>query len=124
LIAVPASPSLAAKQWAKSYHRGHAAGLTVSLFGAGAFSWLALQSQDWLYWGAAALEVGIIPWTLLFMAKTNNGLFEVVNADSKTSTAQDAKGLISLLNKWSNLNTIRSMFPFAGGILALVASLT
>jgi noranthrone monooxygenase len=123
LVATSTSPSLAAKQWAKFYHRGHAVGPAFALLGAGTFSWLALRSHNWLYWGAAALDIAIVPWTLLFMVKTNNGIFEVVDNDKK-STAQDAKGLTLLLNKWSSLNTIRSFFPFAGGILALTAVLT
>ena len=98
-------------------------GPTFAILGAGVFTWLALTSHNLLHWGAAALNIVIIPWTLLFMVETNNRIFEIAELNDKTSTARDNTQLTSLLNKWARLNFIRSFFPFAGGVLGLMAAL-
>ncbi|KAJ5361266.1 hypothetical protein N7541_002110 [Penicillium brevicompactum] len=122
LEATSKSQTLAAKQWARFYHRGHAIGPACAALGAGTFAWCALSSHNILYWGAAAFNLGIVPWTLLFMVKTNNALFEYAHRAEEKSTEQDDVRLTALLRKWSTLNTIRSFFPFVGGVLGLIAA--
>ncbi|KAJ5706139.1 hypothetical protein N7455_004380 [Penicillium solitum] len=125
LVAAPTSQHLAAKQWAAFYHRGHSLGPPFAILGAGGFIWLALKSHSWLYWGAAILNIGIVPWTLLFMLQTNSSIFEVANMkDSSKTPVRDETQLAPLLNRWASLNTIRSFFPFAGGVLGLLAALS
>lgn len=125
LVATPISQHLAAKQWAAFYHRGHALGPPFAILGAGGFIWLALKSHSLLYWGAAILNIGIVPWTLLFMLPTNTSIFEVANMkDSSETPVREETQLAPLLNTWASLNTIRSFFPFAGGVLGLLAALS
>ncbi|KAJ5435074.1 hypothetical protein N7491_005669 [Penicillium cf. griseofulvum] len=124
LVASPTSPHLAAKQWAAFYHKGHSLGPLFAALGAGSFIWLALKSHSSLYWGAAVLDISIVPWTLLFMLQTNHRIFEFANMkDSSQNPTRDGSQLASLLNKWASLNTVRSFFPLAGGILGLLAAL-
>ncbi|CAG8902934.1 unnamed protein product [Penicillium egyptiacum] len=124
LEACPTSQHLAAKQWVAFYHRGHALGPPLAILGAGGFIWLALKSHCSLYWGAAILDIGIVPWTLLFMVQTNSRIFEFANVkDSSEKPVREETQLAPLLNRWAGLNTIRSLFPFAGGILGLIAAL-
>lgn len=124
LEATSTSQTLAAKQWARFYHRGHAVGPACAALGAGAFAWCALTTGNILYWGAAALNVGIVPWTLLFMVPTNDGLFEFAHRGEEKSTEQADLRLTALLKKWATLNTVRSFFPFVGGVLGLIAALS
>ncbi|KAK4865687.1 hypothetical protein LT330_009120 [Penicillium expansum] len=124
LTAIPTSPHLAAKQWAAFYHKGHSLGPPFAILGAGGFIWLALKSHCSLYWGAAILNIAIVPWTILFMLQTNNKIFEFANMkDSSENTPRDGARLTSLINKWASLNTVRSLFPLAGGIFGLLAAL-
>ncbi|CAI7675040.1 unnamed protein product [Penicillium discolor] len=125
LVATPTSQHLAAKQWAACYHRGHSLGPPFAILGAGGFIWLALKSNSLLYWGAAILDIGIVPWTLLFMLQTNSSIFGIANMkDSSETPVRDEAQLAPLLNRWASLNTIRSFFPFAGGVLGLLAALS
>ncbi|CAG8943233.1 unnamed protein product [Penicillium salamii] len=124
LEATSTSQTLAAKQWARFYHRGHAIGPAFAFVGAGSFAWCALTSHNLLYWGAAALNVGIVPWTLMFMVKTNKSIFEFADREDHQSTKEDDSRLTALLSKWATLNTVRSFFPFFGGALGLMAALS
>ena len=56
------------------------------------------------------------------MVKTNNAIFEYAHRAEEKSTEQDDVRLTALLRKWSTLNTIRSFFPFVGGVLGLIAA--
>ena len=124
LEACSTSQHLAAKQWATFYHKGHSLGPPFAILGAGGFVWLALKSGCWLYWGAAILDIGIVPYTLAFMVQTNSSIFEFANVkDSSEKPASEENQLAPLLNRWACLNTVRSLFPLAGGILGLVAAL-
>jgi noranthrone monooxygenase len=124
LEACSTSQHLAAKQWATFYHKGHSLGPPFAILGAGGFIWLALKSGCWLYWGAAILDIGIVPYTFAFMVQTNSRIFEFANVkDSPEKPASEENQLAPLLNRWACLNTVRSLFPLAGGILGLVAAL-
>ena len=58
------------------------------------------------------------------MLQTNTSIFEVANRkDSSETPVRDETQLAPLLNRWASLNTIRSFFPFAGGVLGLLAAL-
>lgn len=118
-VASSTSQALAGKQFAKFYNRGHALGPTLAVLGAGTFSWLALTSHNALYWGAAALDIAIVPWTFAFMMKTNVSILKFADAEDKESSSQGDARLTSLMQKWTRLNFIRSLFPLAAGILGL-----
>lgn len=93
--------------------------------------------------GAAALTIGIVPFTFLFIVKTNVEMsrrlqkFQAegsvddaaigVSADEKSvapSSARDdftTASSMSLTNRWATLNLIRAMLPFAATIVGLGA---
>ncbi|KAJ5848901.1 hypothetical protein N7534_008219 [Penicillium rubens] len=105
------------------YHKGHSLGPPFAILGAGGFVWLALESGCWLYWRAAILDVGIVPYTFAFVIQTNSSIFEIANVkDSSEKPASEENRLAPLLNRGACLNTVRSLFPLAGGILGLVAA--
>ncbi|KZN88749.1 Noranthrone monooxygenase [Penicillium chrysogenum] len=121
LEACSTSQHLAAKQWATFYHKGHSLGPPFAILGAGGFVWLALKSGCWLYWGAAILDIGIVPYTLAFMVQTNSSIFEFANVkDSSEKPASEENQLAPLLNRWACLNTIQTPLAWSpdGTLLA------
>ncbi|KAJ6184955.1 hypothetical protein N7519_006256 [Penicillium mononematosum] len=71
--------------------------------------------------GAAILDIAIVPYTFAFMVQTNSSIFEFANAkDSSEKPASEENQLAPLLKRWACLNTVRSLFPLAGGILGLI----
>lgn len=65
--------------------------------------------------------MGIVPYTILAMTKTNNALTQASNA--KPGEKVDDLEARALTSKWIQLNAMRSCLPLAGGIVALVAAL-
>jgi hypothetical protein len=74
-----------------------------------------------LYCVAAALTLGIVPYTFGIMMGTNNQLMDKANsnwvADEKSSAEVE-----SLLSRWLKLNVGRGLLPLAGCIVALIAA--
>lgn len=58
------------------------------------------------------------------MVPTNDGLFEFAHRGEEKSSEQEDLRLTALLKKWATLNTVRSFFPFVGGVLGLIAALS
>jgi ABC-type glycerol-3-phosphate transport system permease component len=73
---------------------------------------------------ATAMTVTMIPFTWVIMVPTNNMLFgleaEAKGAVGVFSSLDEATGLVK---KWSQLHLVRSMFPLAGAIIGLTATL-
>lgn len=58
------------------------------------------------------------------MLQTNSSIFKFADMkDLSENAVRDEAQLASLLNRWASLNTIRSLLPFAGGIMGLLAAL-
>ena len=68
---------------------------------------------------AAALTVGIVPYTLLTMLPTNAALDAIV--DGSRSAAQEEVSM--LVGRWGVLNLGRSLFPLAGAVAGLITFL-
>lgn len=79
-----------------------------------------MYSRSGLYIAAAALTVGIVPYTLVFMTGTNNALLKKAKAESTSDADKEVSGLIK---QWNSLNLGRSVFPLAGAICAIVATI-
>lgn len=116
----PAPGQLLAQQWAGIYDRGKVLGpqaAVVSLLGYGYLVYdRSRQDRGWgVYAGAMALTIGIVPFTLAFMAPTNQAL---LGAAEGASTLQSA-AVRELLVRWKGLNLARSLLPLAGALLGL-----
>lgn len=73
------------------------------------------QRESKTFLTAAGLGVCIVPFTLIFMAKTNQSLLSSLKAASALSAGEAAH----LISKWGTLNLIRSLFPLAASVLGL-----
>jgi hypothetical protein len=69
---------------------------------------------------AAVSTIAIVPFTILFMASTNNELFRREKAALGTSIGVEA-GSVELVKKWGRLNLTRSLLPAAGALIACFA---
>ncbi|KAG7091763.1 hypothetical protein E1B28_008165 [Marasmius oreades] len=131
------STAHAALQWKHLYTRGATLMPPLALVASLAHFYLAWKAHTLesvisssrsltrLYMTAGALTIGIVPWTLLVMAPTNDALIrkavdsptEAAVASSKTYETED------LMEKWITLNFVRGLFPLAGTVAALYATL-
>lgn len=122
LLQNPSSAILLA-QWSKLFNLGKRAAPPVALVSA--LSYYAtgyLQYSHFLPWKASvvsgALTMGIIPYTLIFMKKTNARLIEM-SASVTEEKEEVVKGEArELVDRWGLLNAIRSVLPLAAAILA------
>lgn len=114
----PVSTQVLAQQWAGIYHRGKVLGPQTAILGLLGYGYLAYErSSRGLGWtkfiGAAALTLGMVPFTILFMDPTNQALLKVAAGVGVMGEG----ALRELLVKWKGLNLMRSVFPLAGAAL-------
>jgi hypothetical protein len=69
---------------------------------------------------AAVSTIAIVPFTMLFMASTNEALFKREQAALGTSTGIES-GSLELVKKWGRLNMTRSFLPAIGAVVACFA---
>ncbi|GAB7351245.1 hypothetical protein MBLNU459_g1671t1 [Dothideomycetes sp. NU459] len=126
---------LAAKQWKKVFDSGKVIAPPLSVVSAAIFGGLAYRAPSgshatWLYTAAALLVPSIVPYTIFFMAPTNNKLEQKASSLANASlsdTAAEAgvakeETTHALLDKWISLNLGRSLFPLFGSVLAAYAA--
>lgn len=111
---------LLAQQWAGIYNRGKLLGpqaAVLSLLGYGYLMYdRSRQRRGWgVYLGAMALTIGIVPYTLIFMDRTNQALLGVAEG----ANVLGAEAVRELLVRWKGLNLVRSLLPLAGAVLGL-----
>lgn len=130
------------------YDHGSVQNPPIAAFVAGTFYYVTWQirskpavyerlvgsNDQLLYCGAAFVTLGIVPWTLAAMIKTNFAL-EAIAAGDTTITTKDERGeedvhtvsddeFDGLVRRWQLLNGIRGVFPLVGGLLGLYAALS
>lgn len=110
-----------ARQWLYVYNRGKTQNPPIALVAAGSLGYLAwtskagsaiqqgvLRSPVKLYSIAAILTIGIVPYTIVFMAWTNSSIeskaAQAVGKKVGAATGQEDKVVAKLLGKWKILN--------------------
>lgn len=81
----------------------------------------------YLYGAAAALTVGIVPYTIATMRGTNNKIIKKSEEIGRQGLSaqvseEEEREVQELLARWTWLNGIRSILPALGGIAAFVAA--
>ncbi|KAJ5172427.1 DUF1772-domain-containing protein [Penicillium capsulatum] len=126
-----ASPNLLAKQWQFIYDNGSTQNPPIALVIASAFFYLswsvrkgaplyepAAGSRSGLFAAAGGMILGIVPYTLVAMAKTNKTLM----AKAKSVSELSAADVTGLLKTWAGLNLGRGLFPLVGCLCGIAAS--
>ena len=117
-------------QWTRLYHYGHillpSLAITTCLLyvytaiNKGGFSQVPSKHLT-TYATAGAVTIVMIPFTLIFMAPTNNALFRL-NEEAEAAGGEPAVSLDkvqALVTLWAKLHAIRSFFPLLGAILGM-----
>ncbi|KAI4252649.1 MAG: hypothetical protein LQ352_004172 [Teloschistes flavicans] len=132
-----AQNTLLVREWRTTYNRGVAAAPALTIVSTLSYVYLSYnlaftlnQHKAEVYALAALVTGSIVPYTLIFMTKTNGKLYQkardskhldrVVEFDeSKSKKSDNAQ---QLLAHWSVLNFIRGLLPFTGACLGFYAS--
>ncbi|CAN8101324.1 unnamed protein product [Discula destructiva] len=118
--APPPAPQMLAQQWAGIYSRGKSLGPQTAILAVLGYGYLAYDQGSGGRWGrfagAAALTLAIVPFTLMFMAPTNQKLFDVA---AGTAGVVKEGSVEELLVRWKGLNLVRSLWPLAGAVVGL-----
>jgi Domain of unknown function (DUF1772) len=69
---------------------------------------------------AAVSTIAIVPFTMIFLAPTNEELFKREQAARGTATGVELSSL-ELVKKWGRLNLTRAFLPAAGAVVACFA---
>lgn len=115
-------------QWKHIFDRGHIQGpslaITTSLMNCYA-AWLrAAAHQPWISFAiAAALTIGIVPYTVVFMGKINTTLFAAVDQCREGKRSVSKAEADRLVSKWTALHAVRSMLPLLGAVVGALALL-
>ncbi|KAF7561944.1 hypothetical protein G7046_g2192 [Stylonectria norvegica] len=124
LFAIPAalaSPETAARAWGVIFNRGIAVLPPLAVASAVGYLYAAYRTrQDGGIWKgfavAAALTVGIVPYTMIFL----NGINYVLLDFLKGTKVLEQGDVLRLVGRWGVLNLGRCLFPLAGAIAGAI----
>ncbi|GAD96241.1 C6 transcription factor [Paecilomyces variotii No. 5] len=127
------SNNTAVKQWKRVYQKGKAQNPPIAAVTSAALFYLAWSfragtplyqkatySLSGLYCAAGVLTLGIIPFTFIAMARTNNTLMSRSKEELAPSQSTSAE-LDGLLRDWISLNGVRSLFPLVASFVGILA---
>lgn len=134
--------SIMLTQWTRTYARGHATVPTTAAVVAATYLFLGLRASSsplsfssharWGYFGAGALTIAIVPYTLLFMLGTNGKLMEMEKRVAVRGEASVVEGAVkveeersakALVDWWGVLNLGRAVLLIGGAVCGFVATL-
>ncbi|KAL9581958.1 MAG: hypothetical protein Q9212_003577 [Teloschistes hypoglaucus] len=134
---VQAHNTMLVRQWRTTYNRGVAAAPALTIVSTLSYVYLSYnlaftlnQHKAEVYALAALVTGSIVPYTLMFMMKTNGKLYQKAR-DSKSlerveefdeSKCKEGDNARELLAHWSRLNFTRGLFPLTGACLGFYAS--
>ncbi|KAL4784880.1 hypothetical protein BJX76DRAFT_356617 [Aspergillus varians] len=133
LLAMPSlfdtttDPGHLLRHWSRIFYNGHVKGpgiclTTTALYGIATITKYS-TGEPWGIFAAAGLTtVGMVPFTLTVMARTNNALFLLEGEVQKGNTPawSDAERLVQ---RWNRFNAARALFPLIGAVLGLLGTL-
>ncbi|CEJ59424.1 hypothetical protein PMG11_08049 [Penicillium brasilianum] len=124
-------PATIAKQWRNMFENGKTQNPPIAAAVAASFFYLAWSvrsgaplfkhtaySRSGLFSAAAVLTLGIVPYTIVAMKRTNDTLLEKAKSVSEISDTETS----TLIEKWTTLNAVRGYFPLAAAVIGMVAS--
>ncbi|KAK4495524.1 hypothetical protein PRZ48_013856 [Zasmidium cellare] len=124
LLETTTDPTQLFHQWVTMYGYGHRVLPGLAIVTALLYARTARQSQKqdqpWYRLAIAGISTAcIIPFTLIFMASTNNALF-ALHADAQDGNFRlGIEGGKALVTWWSRLHLMRSVMPLAGAAVGV-----
>ncbi|KZF24471.1 hypothetical protein L228DRAFT_281540 [Xylona heveae TC161] len=121
---LPNPPSTILKSWSIAYNRGKMIAPSMALTSALANLYVAYKTEDVVPVVAAALAIGIVPWTILVMLKTNKALMEreqrtrTVHATTEVKVEIEEEGVRALTDRWATLNLVRAGLVLSSAAVA------
>lgn len=121
LLSVSLPARVLAKQWEIMYNRGKITMPAVATISLLAFAYSAYDQRrrglDWRRYAiAGAFTAGIMPFTAGLMWATNQALLRVASGAPVGVGDEVTRDLVK---KWSDLNLVRSLFPYVGAVVGL-----
>ena len=102
---------------------------TLVVLTSSAYFYLAYKLSNWStgltrkYIAAGLFTLGIVPYTLMVMAKTNEQLSaKAVDVPTEKSEIADGPEVKELVNSWIKMNFVRGMLPLLGTVFGLHAT--
>ncbi|KAL2131430.1 hypothetical protein VTI74DRAFT_5120 [Chaetomium olivicolor] len=126
LVETTKQPGKLVNQWRRVYLSGHVKGPAIATTTGLIYAYAAWSKhaagEPWRVFAAAGLTtVSIVPYTLIFMQRTNNTLFRADDMASKGHEPPLAEAE-RLVKRWGVLNAIRALIPLAGGVIGLLGT--
>ncbi|KAF7156264.1 hypothetical protein CNMCM5623_009657 [Aspergillus felis] len=122
-LATKSSPVLAAQQWLNVFNRCHKIGTPMVIFSAGCFAWLKYETNNNIFFAAAASCMCIVPYTILFLSGPEKILFPCANMNQKTPSTPNPREIGQVLSQWEVANMVRILFPLVGGVIVVVSQM-
>ncbi|KAI1810487.1 hypothetical protein GGS20DRAFT_589487 [Poronia punctata] len=110
------------KHWTHLYNLGSqlypAVAIGISLFYVFAALGGTGKGRGFVFFAAAAVTMGMAPYTWMVMSPTNSSLFRIdeLGAAGTTTPMDD---ILALIIRWRWLHFARSFFPLTGALLGL-----
>jgi hypothetical protein len=125
-----------ARQWRLLFLRGHLIMPANAILSATAFFYAGRQLHDaetvqkQLYYLAACFDLAVVPFTLIFIGKTNDELLRraaLADMGSNEEKPRSGTGIetyetADLIRWWGSLGAIRTVFPLMAILAAVAAS--
>lgn len=74
------------------------------------------QDKSWgIFLAAAGSVLLVVPFTLVFMSRTNRALIGLADGSLNPAGVHAA----DLISSWGHLNAVRSVLPFIGSVLGV-----
>ncbi|KJX98036.1 hypothetical protein TI39_contig443g00023 [Zymoseptoria brevis] len=110
------------RQWQEVYFRGHRMGPALAISATIAHGLAAYSANEgtvkWLFGGAAAASIAVVPYTLLVMLPTNDALH--ARADTKKDGDGDGEKTLGLIVKWVGMSKVRANIALLSAVLGVI----
>ena len=126
LILAAKDPKEKVSLWKALYYRGARTGPPAALLATGTLAYVSYLTTSppmkRFYAIAAIMPVLIVPYTWLFIDSTNTFLHERKTAfdNHEEVRPEDNRQITDALNKWRDLNHVRTIMPFVAAVMAII----
>lgn len=115
------------QQWDRMYYYGHQIMPTFAVATALLYGYTCLKRRNagksWTVFAfAAVMTMIMVPFTWVFMAPTNNMLFQLLEGSKTQPLVKSMGEAKELVVKWNWLHVARSLFPLLGAVVGAMGT--